>query len=337
MMAVDFGQFKKPTAIAAMKLIDKTLAARKGSLKPVRDGRANWAWIRDHERLRAEGAIFGLAADATSEPLASKKACIMEYFAARAGDARHEIEEAELRLQPLREEVALIEARLAPLRTRLGEMQPASKGLFRVALGSAFALGMCVFNGALIHELFRPHFAYPMWVTAGVMALGLFTLSQPVSILFRQTPHSGAEGPETWKQWLIELIPPFAATLFTVAWCHEALDWFSGPATFLLLLTFFVLAGKLLLGSTAVLPELALPRLERRRLDGEVARTERQLAKRRAELLAARQERCRMASPEQWMERGRAAVDLFVSEADLAREVLGREPISKEPILEAIQ
>lgn len=218
------------------------------------------AWIEDEGLLRDEGVVFGLMRNAGA--LREKEAAI------RAFHRRGMAEEARGRRAVQAELDALLRRQArdgsagppestAPVVPAAGPGAAAVDGethapgglAARYALGLAAAAVACAGTAAIVHGQMRPHVQHPALVTAGIVAVGCFTASLPVSLLFAGDEARRASGVEPWKARLAELGVPLVAALFVVAWAWESLGAPRAAATGALLFAAFAFAGRQVLSS----------------------------------------------------------------------------------------
>lgn len=294
-------------------------------------------WIENHGLLRDEGVVFGLT-DHTGAGLQHKLDCIQGYYEEKAAMARQAIERLDESIAQLTErKESLVLERSVPSADMNDSAVPntAAHLLLRYGAGGVLAFLACALNYALIYELLEPHFDRPGVIAAGVLIAGLFTLSQPSSLLFisDDSQRSEPRAPESWKQWFIELALPIAAALFATVWSASEL----GPAlfavTFLFVLMLFLAGGKLLLSTLAAIPVLYRPlaRSLKERADRRKRDKERQAVVEEIERL--RMDKAAAESPESWRIRGEAAQKLFLSEYKLAQAAAGMRVAAAEALL----
>jgi len=211
------------------------------------------AFTYDLEKIQDEAVIQGLA-DAGSS-LKHKQSALANHFDAEIALIRslpEKVEDHEAFLKTLEQKMETLEQaysdagspkRVVSRRTRQ------SSHLMRSLTGVALALGICVFNFFFVYEQLGGYFEHAVLVSLGVLLAGLFTLFQPLSLLFRSDlPNDEAPSPpELWKERLGEFGVPLAAALFVVVWGLEARPLLQSAASFFFLCMVFLFGGKLML------------------------------------------------------------------------------------------
>lgn len=317
-------------------------------------------WIENDGLLRDEGVLFGLAG--LEEGAEHKTSAIRKYFNEKVAAVRQERERLDHReeeLESKKEEVKRRIESLEDVSRNLNEDGEEAHGphrqdaqgdghvLTRYLLGLVFAAAVCVGNFYLVYELLSPHFEQSLLISLGVYCAGLFSVFTPRSIFYASSESQEKEerSPELWKTWLVETGMPISASIFVVVWTYPKLEIVRSIGVFLFLSALFLLSGKLLL---SILPRL-LGDIRRAR-SNLTAWWKRRRDKREAEKLRSnkmekleerledvRESRDQLEGVDKIESRREAAVELFVSEFELAREAVNQNALTTEEAAEIAQ
>lgn len=203
-------------------------------------------WLNSEDTLRDEGVIYGLSGTDPQEKV-SIIASIYKKHTARFIRTQEELTEkiGDLNLVLEKKNSALSELTLKA--GQVLQQEPREENILRVAVGLALSLGMCVGNYFLIEEGIR--YGFPDQsdrIAWGVFLTGMFSLYYTTSVIHN-------EDRLTWKRVLEELGMPLAASLFVFVQVVPHVAWYKSTGFLLFTFFAFLISGKLLLGSLALL------------------------------------------------------------------------------------
>ncbi len=203
-------------------------------------------WLNSEDTLRDEGVIYGLSGTDPQEKV-SIITSIYKKHTARFIRTQEELTEkiGELNLVLEKKNSALGELTLKA--GQVLQQEPREENILRVAVGLALSLGMCAGNYFLIREGMR--YGFPDqgdWIAWGVFLTGMFSLYYTTSVIHN-------DDRLTWKRALEELGMPLAASLFVFVQVVPHMPWYKSAGFLFFTFFAFLISGKLLLGSLALL------------------------------------------------------------------------------------
>lgn len=309
------------------------LTASKEVTAPPAPHRTNW--IRNDGLLRDEGVLFGLTGlDGTLE---YKERSIRRYYERLEAKTARERARIEARIAHVKEQRQRVQDALEELEessVATATTTETTRGVspndsVRFGTGLVFALATCALNYALLYELVADSFAYPAVIAAGVLFGGMFSVFQPISVLF-SSDHALRDVPgaaELWKVRLIEFGMPIAAAAFAVVWRLATWAPVELIATFLFVAFLFLVAGKLLLSTLP--PLVQARRAGTRRRSARKRRHERDALRKKLndlddERAVLTDQLHELLSSEEIDAVCNHKIDLFRSEVELARAARAR-------------
>jgi len=203
-------------------------------------------WLHSEDTLRDEGVIYGLSGTDPQEKV-SIITSIYKKHTARFIRTQEELTEKIGELNLVLEKKSTALDTLSQKAGSVLRQEPRDENILRVAVGLTLSLGMCAGNYFLIREGIRYGFPDQSdWIAWGVFLTGMFSLYYTTSVI-----HS--DDRLNWKRALEELGMPLAAALFVFVQVVPHMAWYKSVGFLLFTLFAFLISGKLLLGSLALL------------------------------------------------------------------------------------
>lgn len=290
-------------------------------------------WLQNEALLRDEGAYYGLVTEQHPQEKLETIDSFFEEFIARI---QRSIELQEEGLRYFEEEVQEGKDELAQLKQALLQASTTyhhqANDFWRLAAGVAAYSLIAFFMFWLPYELFGPAWSLPVFITLGVFLFGLVSHYRRPSWWYQDQVGDTSKKQTIWKVLLEETGIPVAATFFVLVWGASQMNVWQAISYALLLLLFFLFAGKGLLSYLSQLPpqfKIAMENIQHNRfrksrikqLEAEIKKQEEAIEKLRERRLKLAEDKMENAVQMAQLQRKKETYkNYFLSEFQLAKE-----------------